>query len=43
MITDDIDRGREVTVPVTEFEGFDAACACEYRIVERVRSAFGEH
>ena len=32
----------ETTVSVTEFEGLDAACACECRIVEPVRSGFRE-
>jgi hypothetical protein len=32
-----------MTVPVTEFEGLDAACACEYGIVERTRSGAREH
>jgi hypothetical protein len=32
MISGDVDQRREMTVPVTELEGLEAACACGDRI-----------
>ena len=42
-VSGDVDQGREMTVPATEFERLNQACASEDRIVERARSGFREH
>lgn len=41
-VSGDVNQGRKMTVPMREFEGLDAACAREYRIVERSRSSVRE-
>ena len=42
VVSGDVDQGREMTVPVTEFEVLDPACSCGHRIVESGRSEFRE-
>jgi len=42
MISGDVDQGREMTVPLTEIEGLDAARTCGHGVVDGVRSDLGE-
>ena len=43
LFSGDVGHGREVTVPVTQFKGRDAACADQYRRIDRVRFGVREH
>jgi hypothetical protein len=38
LTSGNVDERREMTVPVTELEGLDAACACGDRVAERART-----
>ena len=40
--SDDIDQGREMTVPVAQLEGLDAAGSGLYGVADRVGSDLGE-